>query len=299
MDAPHPGLRPLLVELNDLKRIASSGRTGSIATRLFREAWAGIMAGEPPSTLGLAIAARALAAARLGDIDAALLAEAGLSEAETAGVLQGAIEAIGAPLPAALRNALRSAVAVAHRPNAASLPAFVAALAEQPRAGITCPGKPRILLEPPENHADHCLMVAVYGVVLAPLYGAEPGRVFLAALAHHLHNAAMPDSGFTGEMLLGPHLDRLVAHFTQAALDELPSAIRAQVEDARRILPGTDTPEGEAFHAADALDRVLQVEQYRRAGALSMAQVLGEMELVHAGPVKTHQDAVLRQFGLL
>ncbi|WP_204268457.1 hypothetical protein, partial [Escherichia coli] len=68
------------------------------------------------------------------------------------------------------------------------VPAFVAALAEQPRAGVTCPGKPRILFEPPENHAEHCLVVAVYGVVLSPFYRADPGTVFLAAMAHHFHN---------------------------------------------------------------------------------------------------------------
>ncbi len=59
------------------------------------------------------------------------------------------------------------------------------------------------MFEPPENHAEHCLAVAVYGVLLAPRYGADPSVVFLAGLAHHLHNARLPDSGFTGEALLG------------------------------------------------------------------------------------------------
>ena len=52
------------------------------------------------------------------------------------------------------------------------------------------------------------------------------------------------------------------------------------------------------FHAADAIDRVLQISQYRRAGALTASQMLDEMELVHAGPVKTFQDQVLREAGL-
>ena len=63
------------------------------------------------------------------------------------------------------------------------------------------------MLEPPEGHGDHCLVVAVLAAVLAPRYGADPARPFLAGMAHHLHNAALPDSGFAGEMLLGEHLE--------------------------------------------------------------------------------------------
>jgi hypothetical protein len=58
------------------------------------------------------------------------------------------------------------------------------------------------------------------------------------------------------------------------------------------------TPEGRAFHAADTLDRVLQVEGQLRAAGTSMDFVLREMELVHAGPVKPFQDAVLARMGL-
>ena len=143
------------------------------------------------------------------------------------------------------------------------------------------------------------MMVAVYGVLLAPLYGAERDLVFLAALAHHFHNAGLPDSGFAGEALLGPHLPALADHFTAACLAELPPSLRRDATRARSILADADTPEGRAFHAADAIDRVLQVNQYMRAASLTPAKVLGEMELVHDGPVKAFQDDVLRRVGLL
>lgn len=156
-----------------------------------------------------------------------------------------------------------------------------------------------MLLEPPENHAEHCLIAAVYAVLLAPNYKADPTRVFLAALAHHFHNAGMPDSGFTGEMLLGPHLETFVAHHVRACLEQLAFPLREHVEDARAILRDADSPEGRAFHAADVLDRVLQSLQYTRAATLTAEQMLGEMELVHAGPVKAFQDGVLREAGLL
>lgn len=289
---------PLFVELNDLKRITAAGRPGSIATRLFGEAWGALVGGAPPAAVARQIAGRALAAARLADIDRSVLREAGLSLPAIATILHAAIDAVGGALPDPLRQALKSGTDDSLAETPARPPAFVEALAAQPRAGMTRPGKPRILLEPPENHADHCLIVAVYGVVLAPVFGADPASVFLASLAHHLHNAAMPDAGFTGEMLLGEHLTTVIAHFTEAGLRQLAPPLRAAVESARAVLPDASTPEGRAFHAADAIDRVLQISQYGRAGALTAAQMLGEMELVHEGPVKTFQDAVLRETGL-
>ncbi len=141
-------------------------------------------------------------------------------------------------------------------------------------------------------------MVAVYGVALSPFYGADPETVFLAGLAHHLHNAAMPDSGFTGEMLLGSHLGPVMERATAAALAELPAGLRARVEEARRVLPDAETPEGRAFHAADVADRVLQIGQHLAAASLTMDVVLGDMELVHDGPVKAFHDAVLADMGL-
>ncbi len=298
-DGLSPGLVPLLAELNDLKRVRSAGRDGSIATRLFRQTWSELAAGRPAGVVAVEIAARALAAARLGDLDREVLSRAGLSRAQITRVLQQAVAEIGASLPAALRQSLHEAVAADRGRVVGPLPPFVAQLEAQPRAGVTCPGKPRIVLEPPESHAEHCLAVAVYGVLLAPLYGAEPGTVFLAAAAHHFHNAGMPDSGFMGEMLLGPHLAKVMVHFTTACLEQLEPPLRGAVETARAILPDDAAPEGRAFHAADALDRVLQIRQYLAPASLTMDQVLGEMGLVHDGPVKEFQDAVLRQAGLL
>ena len=289
----------VLAELNDLKRVTSAGHSGSIATRMFAEGWRGLVAGEAPRDLAWRFAGRALAAARLGDIDRSVLLECGASPREATDVLVGAAEAAGGELFRRSENELRDALAAEPAVRDAELPAFVDRLARQPRAGVTCPGKPRVLLEPPENHAEHCLMVAVYGVLLAPGYDADPGRVFVAGLAHHFHNAGMPDSGFTGEMLLGRHLDAMIARYADACLAELDPPLRALVSDARSILPDDATPDGRAFHAADVLDRVLQIQQYTRAASLTPERMLGEMELVHAGPVKAFQDEVLRRAGLL
>ncbi|MBE7219743.1 MAG: hypothetical protein INR64_14820 [Caulobacteraceae bacterium] len=295
---PLTDLLDALVELNDLKRITSAGRTGSIATRLFQQAWSGLAGGAEPRQVAAWTTGRALAAARLGDLDEAVLVAAGVAPAEAQAIVQAAIDALGPVLDPAVRAFV--APGLGWQPPASVVaPPFVEALCAQPRAGITCPGKPRIMLEPPENHGEHCLMVAVYGVVLSTHYGADPTRVFLAALAHHFHNAGMPDSGFTGEVLLGPLLETVMAHHAAACLRQLAPSLRDVVEEARAVLPNDATAEGRAFHAADVLDRVLQLNQYMRAAALTPERMLGEMELVHAGPVKDFQDNVLRQAGLL
>lgn len=286
-------LRELLVELGDLKRVRSAGRAGSIAERLFAQGWSALTGGAEPETVALDITAKALAASRLCDLDAAFLGAAGLDRAQTATVLVAGLDAVAAPVDPPLRDRLRACLLEPAALPAGPVPGLVAALAQQPRAGVTCPGKPRILLEPPENHAEHCLVVAVYGVLLSPFYRADPTTVFLAGMAHHFHNAAMPDAGFTGEMLLGDHLWPIVARCSEWALEELEPPLRETVRAARLVLPDDATAEGRAFHAADSIDRVLQIAQHLRAASLTMETVLGEMELVHAGPVKAFQDRVL------
>ncbi len=294
-------LRDLFQEIGDLKRIRSAGREGSVATRGFRAAWTALDAGEAPETTMERIVASALAATRLGDLDRAKLTELGLDGAEGSAVLARAFDAVAGSLDPTFASRLREGLAwdaPSDRPDGATRPAFVRALAEQPRAGATCPGKPRIVLEPPENHAEHCWAVAVLGVLLCPSYGAEPVTVFLAGLAHHLHNAAMPDSGFTGEMLLGDQLAPVVARATDAALAQLEEPLRDVIVAARRVLADDRSPEGRAFHAADVIDRVMQIAQHLRPATITMATVLDELELVHEGPVKPFHDRVLAEMGL-
>ena len=286
-------LRDLLVEMNDLKRVRSAGRVGSIAERLFAQGWSALTGGAPAEDVALDVTATALAATRLCDLDAAFLAAAGLPDEAVSSVLVEGFDSVTTALDPHLRDALRDRLRHRAEHRQGTVPGFVAALAQQPRAGVTCPGRPRILLEPPENHAEHCLVVAVYGVVLSPFYQADPATVFLAAMAHHFHNAAMPDAGFTGEMLLGDHLGPIMARTTQWSLDELDGPLRQSVERARAVLPDDATAEGRAFHAADCIDRVLQIAQHLRAASLTMGTVLDEMELVHAGPVKGFHDRVL------
>jgi len=290
-------LGPLLRELGDLKRVTSAGRPGSLASRLFRRSWAALLAGHAARDVALAATASALAAARLGDLDFPTLVELGVPEPDALGIQRRAVSEIAVGVDPALADDL--AAAIGRLPDALGpVPPFVDALDAQPRAGVTCPGKPRIVLLPAESHAEHCLVVAVYGVLLAPPYRADPATVFLAALAHHFHNAAMPDSGFTGEMLLEPHLSEIIARASAAALRQLEPRLAAEVEAARRVLADDRTPEGRAFHAADVIDRVVEIDQHLAAARLTMDVVLTDMELVHHGPVKAFHDRVLAEMGL-
>ena len=287
-------LLSLLMEVGELKRVRSAGRAGSVAERLFADGWARLVAGVPVEAAMRANVGRALAAVRLGDLDGAVLLGLGLDEEAAAGVLRAGLAAVVGAVEAGLAERLepgRDAPAV-------GLPAFVGLLAGQPRAGVTCPGRARLIFEPVENHAEHCAVVAVYGAVLAPVFGADPAAVWLAGMGHHFHNAYMPDAGWTGEVLLGGHLAGLMQRATGRCLAQLPEGLAALVADARAVLADAGTAEGRAFHAADTLDRVWQIDQHLRSGRIGLTYVLRDMALVHEGPVKGFQDAVLRAAGL-
>ena len=141
-------------------------------------------------------------------------------------------------------------------------------------------------------------MVAVYGVIACGHEGADPGEVFLAGMAHHFHNVAMPDSGFTGEILMGPALDGVIARAREAVLVTLPEPLQAKTRAALAPIGGDATAEARAFHVADVLDRVLEIEQHLRPARLTMAEVLGPYALVHDGPVSAFHACILREAGL-
>jgi len=308
-----PALLPLFRELGDLKRIRSAARPGTVAERLFADGWAMLSVGAPVSDVMERTVAAALAAARLGDLDLAHLTALGLGHEDAVGVLERAFDEVTAPggaagdgvaqvhspagIDRALAARLRPALANGG-PAAGPVPDFVGKLARQPRAGVTCPGLPRIVLQPAENHAEHCLMVAVYSVIAAPAEGADPVPVFLAAMAHHFHNADMPDSGFSGEVLLGDALDTVIARARDASLAELAPDLADEVRAALDPIGRDDTGEGRAFHVGDVLDRVLEIEQHLAARAVTMDAVLGTYGLVHDGPVKRFHDAILARAGL-
>ena len=308
-------LRPLLTELNDLKRVraALSDPSGALAADRFRGAWAALIEGHDPAAVAYSECAAAVAAARLAGIDARVLTDAGLSDEAAAEVLRRSIGQWRNMLPDPLPNALATAAGDLPLADAATadrladlydgddphpFAEILDRLADAPRAGATRPGSARLILTPEESHADHCYLVAVYAVLLSPLYEADAATVFLASLSHHFHNAFLPDAGFTGEELLGEQLEPVMTAFTDRCLAALPKNIADEVREARTCLPDAATPEGRCFHAADVLDRVLQMEYFDRAAKFTTRQALVDLDLVHPGPVREFHLEVLRGAGL-
>ena len=288
-------------EIGDLKRVRVAHADGSAAQRAFVRSWAALVAGEEPERVAAAECAAALAGARLGGIDAAVLRSCGLAPRQAEIVLGHAIDEVAGGLNAKTVTRVRTALpdlVEAPVPKRSPLPAFVGALCRQPRAGATAPGRPRLIVEPPENHAEHCWAVAVYGGLLADDVGAEPGDAFLLGLAHHLHNAVLPDAGFAGEMLLGPHLEPAMQRLTEREVSTLPAELADRVRELLGHRADAATPVGKAFHAADVLDRVLQCHHHARAAGFTADQALVDLELVHAGPVADYHHAVLAAAGL-
>jgi 5'-deoxynucleotidase YfbR-like HD superfamily hydrolase len=318
-DAPAvlPELVPLVREFTTLKRVHAAGRPGSWASRGFARAWGRLAAGQPPAEVARMELVAAVVATRLGAIDAEFLAAERVPPTQAYRTLRRGWMAAITPLPPGACRALRATAGegagglTSHIAQTVAalyevplpVPAFVARLAEQPRAGPTRPDTPRLMLVPTESHAEHCWAVAVTGALLAGAYGAEVTPVFLAGLAHHLPNAWLPDGGDAADVALDGALDELLPTLRARALAELGAAPRAAVEAALAIPPATGTPEARAFHAADALDRVLEMEWFARAAAFTLDDALAErpgaFDVLHPGPNQAVERAALRAAGLL
>lgn len=290
-------LRPLLQEIGDAKRVRTAAAPASLAEQAFARSWARLVEGEDAEQVALSETAAAVARARLAGIDGPVLQAAGLTPARALDVLRRGYDEAAARVPSGVRDLLRDALSRL-RPAAGAPPVLAPALNAQPRAGATAPGRPRLIVEPPESHGDHCFTVAVYGVLVAPLVGADPVVPFLVGLAHHLHNVTLPDAGFAGEVLLGEHLSPVLDELERQELARLPQALAERLREVLALRADAVAPESQAFHAADVLDRVLQVHHHARAAAFTASQALDDLELVHEGPVQAFHLGVLRSAGL-
>ncbi|WP_432483878.1 HD domain-containing protein [Kineococcus esterisolvens] len=292
-------------EVADLKRLRDAREPGSLADRAFVRSWRAVLADPSPAAveqLALRETAHALAAARLAGVDASVLELAGLSRSERLDVLQRAFDAVTSTADGGLGDLADVRAALDPDPLDTGalprVPAFVQALVHQPRAGATHPVRPRVVVEPPESHGDHCFVTAVYSALVAGRHGVGRGEAFLVALAHHLPNGDLPDAGFGGEVLLGEHHQRVLAVLEERSMAQLPDALATRL---RELLPQretTGTSIGRVFNTADVLDRVLQVHHHARAAAFTAAQALDDLDIVHPGPVQEFQLGVLAAAGI-
>ncbi|MCI0384335.1 HD domain-containing protein [Streptomyces sp. CNQ085] len=298
LQVPRDALRaaaPLLREIGDLKRVRTADSPVSMAGRAFLRSWAALARGAGPGRIAALECAAAVAGARLAGVDGPVLRRCGLTASEAAAVLARSVGRHTGRLDAVtlgrLREALPRLAGAEH--HDAPAPGFAVDLCAQPRAGATRPGHPRLMVEPPESHGDHCWAVAVYGGLLAEAFGADPIDAFLLGLAHHLHNAVLPDAGFAGEELLGEHLPGITARLTDRPLAALPGPLASRLTGLLALREEAVHPAARAFHAADVLDRVLQVHHHARAAAFTAEQALDDLDLVHPCAVSGFHRAVL------
>ncbi|WP_116105724.1 hypothetical protein [Lewinella sp. IMCC34191] len=296
----------LFAELQDLKRLQPAHYPFSISTHLFRLSWHRWINGEDVVVIARDVLLKALLSVRFPGLDGRFYAVARLTGERTEEILREALrmtveDAISEELYTELSEHLSGmlpALTAPRYPSEGELPAPLEALCRQPRAGATHPDRPRLVLLPPEMHSDHCLLTAVYAAIMADQYGGNRGTVFLAGLAHHLHNAYLPDCGFAGEICLGPDLDDIVNRCRGEALQHFDAEQREAIRHALTFHESIARPEGKAISAGDVMDRVLDVKWRTRAAAVTDATVLGELDLVHPGPLKDFQSELLQASGL-
>ena len=290
----------LFDDIGALKRTRRAGAAHTVAAGLFARAWRRAIDGVDIGEVARETTALAIAASRLGAIDGAILARAGLDTTQRLAIIRETFDRAASPLPPGHRDDLRATItADADLASFDAVPTFVLALADQARAGATAPDAPRLVLQPPESHAEHCFGVCVYAMLTAPRYETSGEDAFFLGMVHHLHNAILPDAGFAGELLLGAHLDMIVERLTDSVLADLPESLATRARDVRmRLLPAADEPEARAFHAGDVIDRVLQVRHYARVAAFETSHALDDLELVHAGPIQRFHLDVLSEAGL-
>lgn len=288
-----------LRELNDLKRLyAYNLGSKSFATWLFSRACEPLASGQPLDSDQWCAAM--VAAARLGAITPGIMKDIGLDEAESISIYQKSIfdhQAFPVDLLHSLTSECLSLVGASIEAEPTSTP-WVERLTAAPRAGATCPGKPRIALEPAESHSDHCMMVAVYGYLLADFFGANREDAWLIGLCHHFHNAYLPDSGFTGEMMLGDHLEQVIERLRSRVIRELPECYGSRVARLFEEIGSVATPLAKTFHAADTIDRIVQIEHYERAAGFQVRHALLDLNLVHEGAAQAFQHELLKSTGL-
>lgn len=288
-----------LREINDVKRLRALNLCShSYASLVFFGATKVLHCDEPLQAE--VWCAAIVIAARLGAITPDILRNIGIDQLGRSVVLKNSIlehQSLSVPLRESLIAACGSLDLIFDEGMVYPLD-WVTRLASSPRAGATCPGKPRIVLEPAEMHSDHCVMVAAYAFLLADTFGASREDAWLIGLCHHLHNAYLPDAGFSGELLLGDHLEGVINSLRSRAFDTFSVHYRERVCRLFEEINDLKSPLAQTFHAADTIDRVVQMEHYERASQFRVSTAMEEFNLVHEGAAQEFQHALLKSIGM-
>ena len=303
-------LTPLLRQLNGLKRVRSAQlrlfrRQPSRVDHTFARAWWRLLDQEDADRVALSETAELITGVTLGPATPDAFARFALQPYHVKEIATAAFNEVADAIAPDLRGRLRATFDFPLNAIETLSPIIdgVEPLLAQPRAGATHPTQPRLFLEPAESHGDHCGMVAAYGVLLSPHFDADPTTAFMIGLAHHLFNVHLPDLGFAGDRVLAKsgHHERVMDEAWRlgfAGIEKVNPNLANRVREALTHTKRTDTPEAKTFHAADVIDRTLEMAWHAEAAGFTLADAMGRMNIVHEAPEQALQREVLEAAGI-
>src|SRR3954466_13967121 len=133
-----------------------------------------------------------------------------------------------------------------------------------PRAGWQFAGIPN-----PESVAEHSFRVAIVGIALASLAGAEVGRTAALCILHDSPETRVGDVPAVGRAYVTTASPEAVSvHQTSGMPDELAAVFQELV----RAYEAEDSIEARLAHDADKIETLLQAREYEAQGSHDTAQ---------------------------
>jgi len=127
-----------------------------------------------------------------------------------------------------------------------------------PRAGWLFLGIPR-----PETVAEHSFRVAVVGLTLAAMDGADVGRTAALCLLHDAHETRIGDVPSVGRAYVSTAAPEAVTAHQASAMPDSAAKI---IQDLVAEYEATDTQESRLAHDADKIETLLQAMEYQAQG---------------------------------
>jgi putative hydrolase of HD superfamily len=126
------------------------------------------------------------------------------------------------------------------------------------RAGWLLLGIPQ-----PESVAEHSFRVAVTGITLAAMEGADVGRTAALCLLHDAHETRIGDVPSVGRAYVTTaEPEAITAHQTAAMPDEVAKIFQSLTAE----YEADNTPEARVAHDADKIETLLQAIEYEAQG---------------------------------
>jgi|GEM_PF-1076517 putative hydrolase of HD superfamily len=115
----------------------------------------------------------------------------------------------------------------------------------------------------PESVAEHSFRVAVTGITLAAMEGADVGRTAVLCLMHDAHETRIGDVPSVGRAYTSTSApEAITAHQTAAMPDEVAKVFQGLTAE----YEATDTLESRLAHDADKVETLMQAIEYERQG---------------------------------